>query len=206
MRLFIFGLLFFVLNQDLIAGGPWTKAKGEGYAQFSVYVIPTINRFSISAYRTKFLNRAVFDATAELYAEYGLTDRLTLSASIPSKLVSSSQNIFQTNSSLLGGNDIAAPSEVLDPGILVDLSNIRLAAKYNFLRKKIHMSGHFMIAAPTAIQAYDPNTALRTAYPCWSFLPSVSIGYSKNNFYLSFETGMSFRTHNYSHQWVASFE
>lgn len=199
-------LLCLLLVHDAQAGGPWPKAKGEGYAQFAFYAIPSINRLSINAYRTKFLNRAVFDATAELYAEYGLFKRFTLSASIPVKLVSTNPEVIPVDSSMLTGNNIGPPSRVLDAGFLADLGNIRIGGKYNFLAKKVLMSAHFVISAPTAIQPYNPNTALRTAYPCWGFQPSLSIGYSKEKIYTSFETGMNFRTHDYSHQWMANFE
>jgi hypothetical protein len=191
---------------ELQAGGPWTKKKGEGYVQFAAYAIPPISRLSINAYRTKFLNRTVFDATGEFYAEYGLTKRLTLSASLPIKFVSSGQQLQTVDSSLLGNRPVGLPSEVLDAGNLVDLGNIRLAGKYSLLSKKIHLSAHALISAPTAIQEYDPNTALRTAYPCWGFQPSMSIGYGKEKMYTYLETGMNFRTHDYSHQWVANFE
>jgi hypothetical protein len=190
---------------NLQAGGPWTKKKGEGYVQFAAYAIPPINRLSINAYRTKFLNRSIFDATAELYAEYGLTNRFTLSASLPLKFVSSGP-IQMVDSTLLSAGSFGAPGEVLDAGTLVDLGNIRLAGKYNLLRKKIHLSAHALISAPTAVQAYNPNTALRTAYSCWGFQPSLSIGYGKEKMYTYLESGVNFRTHDYSHQWVANFE
>lgn len=190
---------------DLQAGGPWTKKKGEGYVQFAAYTIPPINRLSINAYRTKFLNRAIFDATGEFYAEYGLTKRFTLYAALPIKFVSSGQ-IQTVDSSQVTGGSFGPPGEVLDAGTLVDFGNIRLAGKYNFLSKKIHLSAHALISAPTAIQDYNPNTALRTAYPCWGFQPSLSIGYGKEKMYTYLETGMNFRTHDYSHQWLANFE
>lgn len=198
-------ILFCIGFTDLQAGGPWTKKKGEGYVQFAAYAIPPINRLSINAYRTKFLNRSIFDATAELYAEYGLTNRFTLSASVPLKFVSSGP-IQMVDSTLLSAGSFGPPGKVLDAGTLVDLGNIRLAGKYNILSKKIHLSAHALISAPTAIQAYNPNTALRTAYPCWGFQPSLSIGYGKEKMYTYLESGVNFRTHDYSHQWVANFE
>jgi hypothetical protein len=199
-------LLLMLCFAELQAGGPWTKKKGEGYVQFAAYAIPPINRLSINAYRTKFLNRSIFDATGEFYTEYGLTNKFTLSASLPIKFVSSGQDVQTVDSSQLSGGAFGAPGKVLDAGTLVDLGNIRLAGKYNFLSKTIHLAAHALISAPTAIQAYDPNTALRTAYPCWGFQPSLSIGYGKEKMYTYLETGMNFRTHNYSHQWVANFE
>ncbi|BDS11985.1 hypothetical protein [Aureispira anguillae] len=206
MKYNILLLCLLITIVELQAGGPWTKKKGEGYAQFAVYAIPPINRLSINAYRTKFLNRAVFDATAELYVEYGLLDQLTLSASLPLKFVATGQEVQTVNGTQMGAGSIGTPGRLLDAGTLVDLGNVRLAGKYNFLKKKIVLSAHAAIAAPTALQAYNPQTALRTAYPCWGFQPSLSIGYSKEKIYTYLETGMNFRTHNYSHQWVANFE
>ncbi|CAA6819072.1 MAG: Unknown protein, partial [uncultured Aureispira sp.] len=199
-------LLLFISFSELQAGGPWTKEKGGGYVQFSAYTIPPINRLSIRSYRTKFLNRSILDATGEFYAEYGLAKRLTLTASLPIKWVAAGQQVQVVDSSQLTSRSFGAPGKVLDAGTLVDLGNIRLAGKYNFLSKKIHLTAHALIAAPTALQAYNPNTALRTAYPCWGFQPSLSIGYGKEKMYTYLESGMNFRTHDYSHQWVANFE
>lgn len=206
MRQFIVFLFLLIFIGDLQAGGPWTKKKGEGFAQFAFYAIPSINRLSINAYKTKFLNRSIFDATGELFVEYGLAKRLTLSASLPLKIVSAGDDLKGIDSSQMGNGSIGTPGKILDAGLLVDLGNVRLAGKYNFLSKKVHMAAHLAIMAPTAIQAYNPNTALRTAYPCWGFQPAVSIGYSKEKIYTYLETGMNFRTHGYSHQWVANFE
>lgn len=206
MRYAILTLLLGLLWGDSYAGGPWAKKKGEGYVQFAAYAIPPINRLSINAYRTKFLNRSIFDATAELYAEYGLTKRFTLSASLPLKIVSSGQEVQTVDPNQLGTNAFGPPSMVLDAGTLVDLGNARLGGKYNFFSKTIHLAAHALISAPTTIQAYNPNTGLRTAYPCWGFQPSLSIGYGKEKMYTYLESGMNFRTHDYSHQWVANFE
>lgn len=206
MRYLILLLGLLMTNTTIQAGGPWTKKKGEGYAQFAIYAIPSINRLSINAYRTKFLNRAIFDATGEFYVEYGLTKRFTLSGSLPLKIVSAGQDIQQVDSTQIENGALGTPGVILDAGTLVDLGNVRLAGKYNFLSKKVYMSACLTISAPTAIQPYNSNTALRTAYPCWGFQPSLSIGYSKEKIYTYLETGMNFRTHEYSHQWVANFE
>lgn len=206
MRYYILCCFLALIFSELKAGGPWAKKKGEGYAQFAVYAIPSINRLSINAYRTKFLNRAIFDATAEFYAEYGLTKRFTLSGSLPIKLVAASQDVQSVDPAQLGASAFGPPTEVLDGGFLVDFGNVRMAGKYTFLSKKIAMAAQLMVAAPTALQSYNPRTALRTAYPCWGFQPSLSIGYGKEKIYTYLETGMNFRTHDYSHQWTANFE
>lgn len=200
-------LCFLLVINELQAGGPWTKEKGELYAQFAIYAIPSTNRFSINAFRTKFLNRGIFDITTEFYVEYGVHKRLTFLTSLPLKIVSSSEQIFPLDTALMGDNDIGQPSEILDAGVLVDLGNICLGAKYNFYSNaKMAFSGQFVLSMPTAIQPYNPRTALRTAYPCWGFMPTISIGTSKTKIYTYFETGMNFRTHNYSHQYIANFE
>jgi len=206
MKNYLLILLLCVSFVELQAGGPWTKKKGAGYVQFAAYAIPPINRLSINAYRTKFLNRTVFDATGEFYAEYGLTKRFTLSASLPLKFVSSGQELKTIDSTGFNGTAFGTPGKILDAGNLVDLGNVRLGGKYNFLSEKIHLSAHALVSAPTAIQAYDSSTALRTAYPCWGFQPSLSIGHGKEKRYIYLESGMNFRTHGYSHQWVANFE
>jgi len=206
MRHWILLIIVLISFVEAKAGGPWTKKKGEAYGQFAMYAILPSNRLSLNNYRVKHQHRAIFDFTSELYVEYGLLDKLTLSASLPLKIVSSGTEVFPVDSSLMSDPSIVFPNKLLDAGLLVDLGNISFGAKYNFLKKKVLLTGHFVVYAPTAIQKYNPNTGLRTAYPCWGFQPSVSLGYSKDRLYTYFETGMNFRTHGYSHQWTANFE
>jgi hypothetical protein len=202
---FIF-LLLLICNTEMQASGPWTQKKGEAYTQLAFYAIPAVNRLHINAFKTQFLNRSVFDATAQLYAEYGLLNKFTVSASLPLKFVSTGNKVLEPDQAMIANGAFAPSDSILDAGLLVDLGNIFVEAKYNFYKKKILLTAHLALCAPAAIQKYNPKTALRTAHPCFGFQPSLSLGFSSKKIYTFFGTGMNFRTHNFSHQWIADFE
>lgn len=203
---FLISFLFLTSLPTAKAGGPWTKKKGEGYFQASFNFIPAINQLSINPYRVKYLNRKVFDGTAGLYAEYGISDKLTLSASLPLKIVEIGRQIEQVDTLADVRAGFGPPGEILDAGTLVDLGNTYVGVAYSLLNKKWRMAAHLLLMVPTAIQPYNPRTALRTAYPCWGIQPMLSVGTSNKKWYTYLESGVQFRTDAYSHQWVANAE
>ncbi len=187
------------------AGGPWAKGKGNGYAQFGLYTIPPTNKFWAYNYRTRFVNRSVVDVSFSVYAEYGLSKQWTLFGTLPAKLVGTLDNGRPTMAVV--GTGIPPSDTLLNKGFLFDLGNITLGSKYTFWSNKGWIAAtQFQLATPSAIQTYNPNTALRTAFPAWSFLPAFSIGKGAEKYYTYLEIGGAFRTHRYDHQITAAWE
>jgi len=195
-----FGSILLLLSMtipNLYAGGPWPLGKGSGYFQLGFYAIPPTNRFWRAHYQTQFINRAVFDGTVSLYGSYGISKQLTLSANIPTKIVSTDVSGVTDPSTVDG---LPPPDSVLAAGTLVDLGNCALELKYSFWKKKRwQLAAAFRLSAPTAIQPYNSATALRTAVPAWGFEPVLMGGYGGKKWYGSLEASMRFRTHQYDH-------
>ena len=70
---FIFIFTFF--SASLFAGGPWTQKKGKGYYKFSEWWLTYNQHFTDSGELDPNLTTGIF--TTAIYAEHGLTDRLT---------------------------------------------------------------------------------------------------------------------------------
>ncbi|MCP4442566.1 MAG: hypothetical protein GY810_26970 [Aureispira sp.] len=198
-------LLLLVGATEVYAGGPWPKKKGSGYVQLGVYVIPPTNALFNNNFETRLLNRAVIDGTAQIYGEYGVLDKLTLSTSLPFKLVVAGEVIKPEDSTA-----VQPPSQILDSGTLFGLGNYELGAKYNFFNKSgFLVSGFVNFSMPTGVplkSAKVQNTGLRTAHPTWGFMPGISIGYGADKLYTYLDVGANIRTHGYSHEIMANFE
>lgn len=190
---------------ELYAGGPWAKKKGAGYVQLGFYVIPPTNFLFNDNIDTRLLNRVVLDGTAQIYGEYGIIDKLTLSTSLPFKLVMAGERAASTDSIA-----VQAPSTVLESGTLFGLGNYELGAKYNFFNKNGFLISAIMnFSAPTGVPLKNTkvqNTGLRTAHPTWGFQPGISVGYGTDKLYTYLDVAANLRTHGYSHEIMANFE
>lgn len=193
-----------LLATQSFAGGPWPKPKGSGFAQLGFYGVPPTNALFANGTNMRFMNRAVFDGTAQLYAEYGLTNKITIHTSLPLKFLSTSANTVAPDTT--GG--IAAqylpPSDTLAAGSIVGLGNYELGGKYGISFGKLALGYGVNISMPTG--RFDKRTGLNTAYKAWGFSPSVSLGTSGKKWYVYADGGVTLRTDSYAHDWFASGE
>ena len=86
-------ILILLLTSQRCFSQAWTKKKGSGYQQIGFSYLTNNSIYNRDGAETQ-LNRAVSDVTISEYIEYGLTDKITLSASIPFKLESTSDEIY----------------------------------------------------------------------------------------------------------------
>ncbi len=152
-----FSLVLVFLTTQLFAGGPWTQAKGEGYAQISYTLIPEYRSLYTSGGGSNDalgLNRDVTDMTLAGYFEHGLTERLTISGIIPFKITETSSESFSGDFP----NALAA-------GSLSGFGNITVGLKHNLISKKLVVSGGVLVDGKTAKS--DSATGLRTGYSGW---------------------------------------
>lgn len=183
-------------SAPLLAGGPWTQAKGEGFGQVSYSFIPEYRSLYVSGGGSDDalgLNRNVTDMTIVGYIEHGLSDRLTISGIIPYKITETSEETFTSDF-----------PNVLAAGSLSGLGNITAGLKYNFISSSLLVSGVVLVDAKTSKS--DSLTGLRTGYGAWGVAPVVSIGGSRNNFYGFVDTGLRFRTNDYSNEFILNGE
>lgn len=180
-------LLLLLSYSSVLAGGPWTLAKGGGYAQLSFSSISGKSLFNNEGDSYQ-LYRQVADRTLQAYLEYGLTDKLTLTGNIPLKFVATGEETFDVDTNLI---DVPFPA-----GNLAALGNISFAAKYKIVDHGWLMS--VQLRADAATMKYDAATGLQTGNDCWSFQPLLLAGYSRNNWYAYISAGATIRTTNYS--------
>jgi hypothetical protein len=175
-------ILFLTIN--IFGQSPWTKKKGEYYTQLSFSTIADYNILYGSPDKT--LNGKITDNTLQFYAEYGLTDKTTLTTSIPLKLIS------HKDISLLCVN---GPCDNINND-KTGLGNIEIGIKHNFYNKNWLISGQINLETNTS--TFDSNSGIRTGYDAWSITPLLTIGRGYNNWYLQGFTGVNIRTNNYS--------
>lgn len=195
-RTWIFpALLLLFFSQQALAGGPWTQEKGQGYAQVSFSFIPAYSSLYSENGETINLNREVSDQTLLGYVEYGLTPRLTITGEVPLKFVSTADEV-------LSGSDFQ--DNILESGSLNALGNISLALKHSLIRKRLLLSGQLKIDAPTA--ANEAETGLRSGTDTWGITPSLILGGSSGRVYAFVESGVRFRSNNYSQEFLLGGE
>ena len=181
---------------DTTLGQAWTRKKGGGYAQLGFSNISANSLYSNQGGIDQIdLRREVTDNTLQFYGEYGLTDKLTISTSIPLKFV-------ETADEVLDSDFFPTP---LESGSLTGLGNISVAAVYGLPQTKSWVAtAKLRVDLNTA--DYDEATGLRTGYDAWGFAPSFNGGYGSKNFFATSEVGLNLRTNNYSHQFFANFQ
>ncbi len=189
--------LSLMIVQSAHAGGPWPRAKNSGYAQLG-FTYVGYSRFFNHEGKVTELRRPVTDFTTQLYLDYGLTDKLTLTANLPFKYVSSADRISSADSSYF--------QDTVQAGNLFGLSNVMLGLKYNIIQKRILFSAGLNVEANVA--KYDSLTTLRTGPSAWVFHPYVSVGttFVQGKLYTLLDAGYRIRLNNYSHEADFNFE
>jgi hypothetical protein len=170
--------------QSAVAQQAWTRPQGGWYAQVGVSALQA-NSLINGTDELIPLGREVRDLTLQAYGEYGLTNRLTLSAQVPLKMMSVQNQ----------GNASATPAE----GSMVALSNLQATLTANFFQKNGWVvSGKTSVQLPTA--RFESATGLRSGFDAWSIMPSVAAGIGRSRFFASAEGGYAFRTNGYSNR------
>lgn len=170
----------------------WSRAEGGLYAQASYYGFSSDEYYSID--NTRFAEGATFSTQVlNLYAEYGLTDQLTLIANLPAIVV----NQFSTTNAVGSIGDFI------------------VSAKYGFNQDKLPISFSLGIEVPTGSKdlfasAKEPNSFgiieeinLPTGDGELNVLATVAASQSfwGGKAYGSLFTTYNYRTQQYSGQW-----
>ncbi len=179
-------IISILMSEKSFAQQAWTKEKGKFYAQIGASYL-TYNQLLNGETSTKSwtkLNADFTDMTVQAYGEYGVTNRITLSAQLPFRLLSS-KNVIQPNT--------------ISEGSLTALGNIQAAVTGNFYNKDgIVISGKVNVGLPTA--KFDAKTGLRSGFDATSVEPSILVGYGHAKFFASGEAGYVLRNNNYSNR------
>lgn len=174
-------LLVMFFTVSIFAQSPWTKKKNEGYLQLSFTAIPSYDKLFGDPERTT--DRKISDNTLQLYGEFGVSDKTTLFANIPLKMVKT-------------GDIVLTPTATVEDS-KTSLGNIQLGVKHNFYNKNSWvLSGQLGVEANTG--SFDALSGLRTGIDAWSFTPLFLAGKSFGNSYFQSFIGADVRTNGYS--------
>jgi len=194
-RLFTLFLLTIIFAQSASAGGPWPRKKNSGYAQLGFTYVGYSKFFNHEGQLTD-LRRPVTDFTSQLYLDFGLTDRLTMTANLPFKYVSTGDRISSSDTTYF--------QDTIQSGNLFGLSNVMLGLKYNIIKGKDVLSAGLNFEVNTS--KYDSLSTLRTGPSTFVIHPYLSIGSSIAKFYIQIDAGYRIRLKNYSDELDFNFE
>lgn len=192
-RKLLFTVLLVFAFMSTMAGGPWPRAKGSGYAQLSGTYLGYSKIFDANSDIVT-LRRSMTDVTVQTYVEYGITDKLTFTANLPFKYASSAEKI----------NETAYFNDTLQSASLFGLNTVLLGLKYNVINKKIL----FTVGLNTEMNVarYDSLTTMRTGPSSFVFHPYFSSGTTFGKFYTLLEAGYRVRLNGYSHEVDLGYE
>lgn len=191
MTRILLSLLIFSTCTSTQAQQAWTRPKGSYFSQVGL----TLYRYTslLKTYDELVpLNRQLVQNSIQGYVEYGLTDRLMVTAIVPFTLAKSTATLP------------AQPTGIVD-GSLNALSNVQLGLTYAvFKGSGFVVSAKLNSALPTA--TYQISTGLRSGEDALSLEPTALVGYSTARFFTSLEAGVGYRTNNYSRQALGAFQ
>jgi hypothetical protein len=182
-------ILFILLtcSLGLAAQSPWTRSKNGFFIQAAYQTIPTYNAvFTPETSVTPVPDRELSETAVQLYAEYGLDRKTTLTAALPYRMLKNGDFIPGT---------FAVPET--QEGSLNGPGNISLGIKRAILEKQFRLSAALRADLPTA--DYDDATGLRSGYDALTIVPSMSAGMGFGKVYWLAYTGVGFRNNDYSH-------
>ena len=189
-----FSLIFsaLILSSGLYSQA-WVKEKNKGFAQIGFTSIAGNSIYNGSGTEIE-LDFDVTDYTLSAYAEYGITDDITLTAFVPYRML---------NTDALFDEDIV--DYVISSGSLNSLGNVSLGIVYCIQQnKEFVISAELNAELPSA--TYDEKTGLRSGYDSFGFAPGINLGYSKNKIFSSLQSAYNIRGNEYSGQIINSFE
>lgn len=173
-----------VLSFSAFSQSPWTQKKGEFYTQFGFSTLPNYTGlFGDPDYNTE---RKITDNTFQLYGEYGISDKTTLTLNAPFKSITSGvlSNPDETEIILTEAKDINA------------FGNVEIGIKQNFYNNKWLITGQLNVKFNSS--TYDEASGIRTGYDAFTFTPQINAGRGFDKFYVQAFTGFAIRTNDYS--------
>ena len=160
--------LLLVTASNLVAGGPWTQAKGEGI--FIANISPVVYKtYSSSTSGGLDMWRRIAEVHTQGYIEFGITDRLLLLGNVQLNYVGSSNKTFDSGDFMT----------VLPPDKIFGMGNSSVGLKYRLTNKNFLIALSFHIEFPGSSE--KTAAGLRTGYDAWTFLPGVHMGQGFSN-------------------------
>ena len=181
-------LLLLIVPSFLMAQSPWARNKAGFYVQTAYYFIPTYGTLYGADGGDIILDHKVSERQLQLYGEYGVTKKTTLTASLPV--------VFNKR----GASNPASPYQFAqeDTGSISGFGNASLSLRHQFLQGKVAIAGTIRVSFPARNSA-KPFTDLKTGYDAITITPMLNIGIGFRNTYSFLYAGYGYRSNRYSH-------
>ncbi|MGY5353078.1 hypothetical protein ACXGQW_11085 [Wenyingzhuangia sp. IMCC45533] len=196
------GVLAFLFSAVTFAGGGWPKQKGSTYVKVSGWWIESKNFFNGNGNESKSeVDTGLFNVN--IYAEYGITDKLTAIAYIP----------FFSRSYQNGEIDqdgIRSPER--PGGDLNSFGDSEIGLKYGLYKNsKIALAGSIILGLPLGNDGSDETLPLATGDGEFNQIARVDLGISIYNsesasLYGNIYTGYNNRTEGFSDEFRGGVE
>ena len=172
----IFIGIFIISCASVFGQSPWTQGKNKAFIQTGISGI-FYDKIRLDANEVS-LNTDISDVTTQLYSEYGITNDLDISIILPYKTITSK---FKDGS---------------NAATLSGFGNLLVGLKYKICDKSWKISSGLYYSA----QSNNTNElfSLRTGYGAATFMPYLSAGTSKNNWYYYANFGYGLMTNSYT--------
>ncbi len=174
-----------------ITFGQWSKGKGNGYYKLSAWYLNTDQHFTDTGDIDPNATRTQFNIN--IYAEYGISNRLDVIAYVPFFARATQNNIFSgTNGSLI------QPGEEINA-----FGDIDLGFNYNFFKKgNWSASAKLLFGLPSGEDAGGSDGSYQTGDGEFNQYLSGLLGYSTSfndtPFFAKTYVGINNRTQNFS--------
>ena len=174
---------------------PWVRSKGGGFVQPSFTTLPKYSRLFLPSGDNFYTERYHVDNTTQLYAEYGLTDKLTVLAIGSFKM----EKALGVSPNYMGDTILTESGRLNAPG------NPTLAFRFKLPTKKFTSAVQLRTDFP--VSSYDAATGLSSGYEAFTFYPMISAGkgFDADNYAFGY-AGYAYRTGGYNHSYNLGME
>ena len=190
LKEYIIILSFLLIGQVSFAGGGWPQPKGNGYFKLYQWWIVANQHYTDQGRIDPNVTQGIFNTT--LYAEYGLTDRLTGIVNFPFF----SRSYFNNTVSGTTG-------EVIEPGEAINsLGDTELGLQYGLTKGKIALSARIVLGLPLGEDSGGSSGAIQTGDGEFNQLLQLDAGtgfkIGEQNAYANIYAGINNRSNGFS--------
>jgi hypothetical protein len=183
MKKNLFTILTMIFVANIFAQSPWTREKGKAFVQLG---FTSLSYNTVNFDGKKLENIGDYnDFTTQIYAEYGLTNKLEILGILPYKFANLKNEVLNLNENISG------------------LSNVTFGAKYKILDKNWKLSSGIQLQANSIKIG---NNGLSTGINSTTIMPFITAGSSKNKLYYFANIGYGYMNNDYSDYFKVNLE
>lgn len=191
-------LMLVMLSLTAIAGGGWPQKKGQGYVKLSEWWVISNQHFTDSGQIDPNVTSGIFNTS--LYLEYGITNKLTVTAYVPFYARAYNNNLVSATS-----------GEVLVPGEAINsFGDTDLGFTYGLTSGKINTSASIIFGIPLGIDDGGTQNNLQTGDGEFNQILKVDAGLGYQlfgkNAYANAYVGYNNRTQGFSDEFRFGIE